>query len=129
MREFFPARQQRQLMASSILTRSCLVRSSDFHCKENDGFGSYPYTQVSSPVIIVFMKSGILFVESGMSWVYGYVWETESSVIFLTMRIRREHQTLPHSNAVCYQLTLLIGGKKFTYAYEDSRSPHANVLH
>ena len=33
--------------------------------------GSYPYTQHSSPVIMVLMKSGSLFVKSSMSWVYG----------------------------------------------------------
>ena len=27
------------------------------------------------------------------------------------MKIRREHETLPHSNAACHQLTLLTGGK------------------
>jgi hypothetical protein len=40
---------------------------------------------------MVFMKSGSLFVESSMShesWVYGYNLEP---VIFLTMKIRREH--------------------------------------
>ena len=39
------------------------------------GSGSYPYTQDSSPVIMVFMNSGSLFVESSKScesWVYGY---------------------------------------------------------
>jgi hypothetical protein len=34
------------------------VLSSDFHCKENDGFRVVPYTQDSSPLIMVFMKSG-----------------------------------------------------------------------
>jgi hypothetical protein len=39
------------------------------------GSGSYPYTQDSSSVIMVFMKSGSLFVESSLSyesWMYGY---------------------------------------------------------
>ena len=36
-REFFPVSQWRQLMASRILVRYCLVLSSDCHCKENDG--------------------------------------------------------------------------------------------
>ena len=31
---------------------------------------------------------------------------------FLTMKIRREHWTLPHINAACHQLTLLTGGEK-----------------
>ena len=31
--------------------------------------GSYPYTQDSSPVIMVFMRSGSLFMESSMSLV------------------------------------------------------------
>ena len=44
------------------------------------------------------------------------------SVIFLTMKILREHRTLPHSFAACHQLT-------FRYAYEGSRSPHASALH
>ena len=36
IREFFPASQWRQLLPSSIWVR-CLVLSSDFHCKQNDG--------------------------------------------------------------------------------------------
>ena len=51
--------------------------------------GLYPYTQDSSPVIVVFMKSRSQFVESSMSsetgdksCVYGYDPET---VIFFTM--------------------------------------------
>jgi hypothetical protein len=43
------------------------------------------------------------------SWVYGY---DPENVIFLTMKIQREHCTLLHSNATCHQLTLLTGGKK-----------------
>ena len=43
---------------------------------------------------------------------------------FLTMKIRREHYT-----AAGNQLTLLTGGKKFTRAYEGSRSYHARALH
>jgi hypothetical protein len=39
------------------------------------------------------------------------------SVIFLAMKNRREHYTLPHSNAACQQLTLSTGGKKFTHAH------------
>ena len=69
--------------------------------------GSYPNTQDSSPVIKVFMKSGTLFVESIMScdfWVYGY---DPEPVVFLAMKIRRKHKTLPHSNAACHQLTPL----------------------
>ena len=54
---------------------------------------------------------------------------SSSSVIFLTMKNRREHWTLLHSNAACHQLTLLTGGKKFTYAYEGPRSPYASALH
>ena len=50
-------------------------------------------------------------------------------VIFLTMKIRREHKKLPRSNAACGQLTLLTGGKEFMYAYEGSRSPHASAPH
>ena len=57
-------------------------------------------------------------------WVYGYDLET---VIFLTMKIQREHLTLPPSNAACHQLTLLTRGKQFTQAYEVSRSPHASL--
>ena len=60
------------------------------------------------------------------SWVNGYDPETKSQS---SMKIRREHETLPHSNAACHQLTLLTGGRKFTYAYESSRSPNASALH
>ena len=42
------------------------------------GSGSYLYTQDSSPVIMVFMKSGSLFVKSSIPWVYGYDLETKS---------------------------------------------------
>ena len=42
------------------------------------GSGSYPYTENSSPVVMVFMKSGSLFMESSMSWMYGYNPETKS---------------------------------------------------
>ena len=42
------------------------------------GSGSYSYTQDSSPVIMVFMKSGSVFVESNMSWVHGYDLENHS---------------------------------------------------
>ena len=90
MREFFPACQSRQLMASSIWMRLCLVLLPDFHCKENLVSMSYLYTQDSSTVIMVFMKSRSLFVESSMScesWVYGY---DPEPVIFLTMKTRRE---------------------------------------
>jgi hypothetical protein len=41
------------------------VLSSDFHCKENDGF----WVVFIHPVM-VFMESGSLFVESSMSCVY-----------------------------------------------------------
>ena len=41
------------------------------------------------------------------SWVYGY---DPKLVIFLTIKIQREHLT-PHSNAVCHQLTLLTDRK------------------
>ena len=44
----------------------------------------------SSPVTMVFIKSGSQFAESCMSWVYGYDPETKSSDIFLTMKIRQE---------------------------------------
>ena len=40
------------------------------------GFWVVPYTQDSSPVM-VFIESGSLFVESSMSWVYGYNSETK----------------------------------------------------
>jgi hypothetical protein len=43
---------------------------------------------LSSPVIMVFMKSGSLFVKSSMSWVYGY---DPDPVIFLAMKILREY--------------------------------------
>ena len=48
--------------------------SFDFHCKENDAdrVVGYSYTQDSSSVIMVIMKSG-------MSWVYGYDPEAISS--------------------------------------------------
>ena len=42
------------------------------------GSWSYPYTQESSPVIMVLMKSGSLFVEKNISWMYGYDPETKS---------------------------------------------------
>ena len=42
------------------------------------GSGAYPYSQNSSQVIMVFMKLGSLFVESGMFCVYGYDPETKS---------------------------------------------------
>jgi hypothetical protein len=60
--------------------------SLDFHCKENIRFA-----QDSLPVIMAFMKSGSLFVESSMSfesWVYGY---DSEPLIFCTMKIRRDH--------------------------------------
>ena len=57
--------------------------------------GSYPYTKDSYPVIMMFIKSGSLFVKSSISsetgdesWVYENDPET---VIFLTMKILREH--------------------------------------
>ena len=46
----------------------------------------------------------------------------------LTMKIRREHWTIPHSNCPCHQLTLLTGGKKFTHGHEGSRSLHTSAL-
>ena len=66
-----------------------------------------------------------------MSWVKatGMTRKPNRSVIFLTMKIRREHKTLPHSNAACHKLTLLSGGKKFTHAYEGKKSPHGSALH
>ena len=60
-------------------------------------------------MIMVFMKSGSLFVGSSMSWVYGY---DPEPIIFLTIKIRREHETLPHSNAACHQLTPLTCERK-----------------
>ena len=42
------------------------------------GSGSYLYTHDSSLVIMVFMKSGSLFMESSMDLVYGYDPETKS---------------------------------------------------
>ena len=75
--------------------------SSDIHCKENDWFRVVPV----HPVIMVFMKSGSLFVESSMScesWVYGY---DPEFVIFLIMKIRALNTTslkccLPSTDAV-----------------------------
>ena len=79
----------------------------------------------SPPVIIVFMKSPIYLwspaYPASLGCMGRYVPEP---VIFLTMKIRREH-----SNAACHQLRLLTGGKKITYAYEGSGSPNANALH
>ena len=37
MRDFFPACRKRQLLASSIWVRRCVVLASIFHFKENDG--------------------------------------------------------------------------------------------
>jgi hypothetical protein len=51
------------------------------------------------------------------------------SVLLLTMTIRWEHQTLPHSNAACHQLIILSGREKFTYAYKCWRPPHSSALH
>ena len=49
-------------------------------------------------------------------------------LIFLTMKIRWEHETLPHSNAA-YHNDTRTGGKKITYAYEGSRTPRSTALH
>ena len=38
------------------------------------------------------------------SWIYGY---DPEPVIFLTMKIRRQNQTLPHSNAASHQMMLI----------------------
>ena len=90
--------------------------------------GSYPYTQDSQGMLdstnsdLDFMNT---IITGDKSWMYEY---NPKPVIFLTMKVRREHRTLTHSNAACHQLTLLIGGKKFTHAFEGSRSPHASVL-
>ena len=96
-----------------------------FIVRKMTGSGSYPYTQDSSLVIMVFMKSGSLFLECSMSWVYGY---DPEPIIFLTMEIR-EHYTLPHSNAACHQQMLLTSGRKFTHVFEGSRSSHIIALH
>jgi hypothetical protein len=50
------------------------------------------------------------------------------AVIFLTIKIRRERQTLILSNAACHQQMLLTGGKKFKHAYKGSRSQHASAI-
>ena len=44
-------------------------------------------------------------------------------VSWCTTKILRKHETLPHSNAACHQLTLLTGWKKFMHAPQASALP------
>ncbi len=88
--------------------------SSDFHCKENDSdfvSGSYPYTHESLPVVMVFMKSGLPFVESIMSWVYGYDPQTKSFRNFPYIGNPTRAFNTTSLKCCCHQLMLLIGEK------------------
>ena len=81
-----------------------------------------------SPVIMVIMKSGSLFVESSLSWVYGYDPKTKSFRHFPY----NENSTRALSTTsliCCLQSTDAIDRReKFTHAYEGSRSPYASSL-
>ena len=54
--------------------------SSDFHCNENYGFWVIPIHPGLVTMIMVVIKSGSRFVESCLSWVYGY---NPEPIIFL----------------------------------------------
>ena len=83
--------------------------SSDFHCKENYGTnGAAHFIQtllaISSDIRRV---RSLVFCQESLNHVHC----CSCSVIFLTMKVWREHYTLPHSNAACHQLMLSTGGK------------------
>ena len=86
--------------------------SSDCHCKENDetiwfpGRTHTPRTYWNPQAVTPDFMNNIITGDE--PWEYGYDPEL---VIFLTLKIRREHLTLSHSNAACHQLTLLTGEK------------------
>jgi hypothetical protein len=54
------------------------VLLSDFHCKENDSKIWFPGHTCTPTTRHQWLWSGSLFVESSMSWVYGYNLETKS---------------------------------------------------
>ena len=111
--------------------------SSDFLCKENYDWrlvsGSYPYTQDSSHVLMVIMKSRSLFVESSMScqtgdesWVYGY--DPETAIFPYKENPTRALNII--SLKCCLPSTEAIDRRqKLTHACEDSRLLHASSPH
>jgi hypothetical protein len=106
--------------------------STDFHCKENDGticfLGHIPIPRTCHHWLW-YSRSRSQFWSPACPGCMDMTWKPNYFNIFLTMKIRKEHYTLSHANATCHELTLLTSAKKFTLAYEGSRSPHASALH
>ena len=81
-------------------------------------------------VIMVFMKTGLLFVQCSirMSWVYGYDSESKSFCNFPYNG--NPTRTLNTAVKCCLPSTDATDRReKFTHAYQGSRSPHASALH
>ena len=104
----------------------------DYHYKEiteQFGFCIIPVHLGLVTSDYCFLKSGSLFVESSMSWVYKYDPKTKAFHHFPYNENPTSALNTPNSNAAYHFLMLLTSGKKFTHAYESSRSPHASMFH
>ena len=101
----------------------CAFRSNNRQFKKN--VFSYHTLRLrdSSPVIMVFVKSGY-----SMSWVYGYDLKTKSLHHFSYNENPMKAQNT--SLECCLPSTDVIDRQeKFMHAYEDFRSSHASALH
>ena len=80
-------------------------------------------------LMMMFVKSGSMFLESNMSWVYGYDPESKLFHYFPS----NENPTRPLNTTslkFCLPLTDAIDRReKFMHAYEGSRSAHESALH
>ena len=87
-------------------------------------YGMYLYTQDQSPVIMVFMKSESLFVESSMSC---ESWIRKSS---FSLQWKSNKSTKNTLLKCCLPLTDAVDSRgKFTHAYGGWKSPHTSALH
>ena len=125
MLEFFSACQYCQLMASSIWVGQCLVFSSDFHCKENNGttgavhliqtfFGDISWYQETKES--GFLPKNLYQVHCSSHSIFPLKWKSvEGTKHYFTQML------------LAINWSYWTGGKKFINACEGSRSPHASM--
>ena len=121
MSDFFPRLPIASVDGKQHLSKVVFSRS--FIERKKTGSVSNMYTRDSQDILDStnsypdFMNA---IITGKRSWVYGY---NPEPVIFLIMKIRREHYTLPHSNAVCHQLTLLLPASTSSLLLTGRRIP------
>ena len=92
------------------------------------GFGSYPYTQDSSPVIMVFMKSGWLWSPT-CPVSPGCMGTTRNPSFYLQWKSDESTKHYLTQMLLAINWHYWQAGKKFAHAYGGSRSPLANAFY